>query len=369
MTRLMNTPKSVDLSITNRCNLKCTYCSHFTSAGDVSHALPTDEWIRFLGELNDCAVLSVTLEGGEAFVRSDLGEIIDAVVANRMRFSILSNGTLITDEIAEHIASTGRCNGVQVSIDGSRPEIHEICRGRGTLEKAVEGIRILREHNLPVPVRTTLHRHNVRDLENIASFLLDELDLPSFSTNAASYMGLCRVNAEDVQLTIEDRIYAMETLLRLNEEYDGRISAQAGPLAEARMWTEMERMRKEGGPGFEKGRGLLTSCGGPYSKIAVRADGVFVPCLQLSHIELGTINNDSLKEIWQTHPELKRLRERRSIPLSSLEYCKNCEYLPYCRGGCPALSYTLTGRVYGPSPDACLKKFLEDGGRLPEVSS
>ncbi len=367
--RVMNTPKSVDLAITNRCNLKCAYCSHFTSAGDVARDLPTEDWLRFIGELGDCAVMSVTLEGGEAFVRKDLPEIIDAIVANRMRFTILSNGTLVTDEIAAHIAATGRCTGVQVSIDGSRPEIHDSCRGSGTFEKAVKGIRILREHGLSVPVRATLHHHNVRDLEGIATFLLDELGLPSFSTNAASYMGMCRSNAAYVQLTTEDRVYAMEALLQLNKEYNGRISAAAGPLAEARMWTTMNKMREEGAPGFQNGCGLLTSCGGPYSKIAVRADGVFVPCLQLPHIELGTINRDSLKEVWQTHPDLKQLRERRSMPLSPFDFCKTCEYLPYCRGGCPALSYTLTGEVYGPSPDACLKKFLEDGGRLPEVSS
>ena len=33
--QVMKTPKSVDIEITNRCNLRCTYCSHFTSAGDV----------------------------------------------------------------------------------------------------------------------------------------------------------------------------------------------------------------------------------------------------------------------------------------------------------------------------------------------
>ncbi|GAB7014853.1 hypothetical protein JCM10550A_02190 [Methanogenium cariaci] len=366
MMRVMKTPKSVDLAITNRCNLRCTYCSHFTSASDVSHDLPTDEWIQFIEELGDCAVLSVTISGGEAFVHQDLPEIIDAVVANRMRFNILSNGTLITDDMAAYLASTGRCDGVQVSIDGSEPVFHDSCRGSGNFDKAVEGIRTLREHHISVPVRATLHHHNVHDLDALAAFLLDELGLPSFSTNAASYMGLCRSNTAQVQLTTADRVYAMETLIRLNEEYDGRISATAGPLAEARMWSEMEQLRQAGDPGLKNECGLLTSCGGPYSTIAVRADGALIPCSQLPHMELGKINTDRLTEIWQTHPELKRLRERRAIPLSSFDECKNCEYLPYCRGGCPALSYTLTGDVYGPSPDACLKKFLEDGGHLPE---
>ncbi|KUK63933.1 MAG: Radical SAM domain protein [Methanoculleus marisnigri] len=366
MIRIPRTPRSVDIAITNRCNLKCAYCSHFTSAGDVTRDLPTEDWFCFIEELGDCTVMRVTLEGGEAFMRRDLPEIIDAIGANRMRFAILSNGTLVTDDIATHLAATGRCDGVQVSIDGSRPETHDSCRGSGTFAKAVRGIGILREHGLPVPVRVTLHQHNVRNLEGIAAFLLDELGLPSFSTNAASYLGLCRSNAAYVQLTVEDRVYAMETLLRLNEEYNGRISAQAGPLADARMWTDMEKMRADGAPGFRNGCGFLASCSGPYSKLAVRADGVFVPCLQLPHIELGTINRDSLKGVWQMHPALDRLRERSSIPLSSFESCRRCEYLPYCRGGCPALAYTLTGEAYGPAPDGCLKRFLEDGGRLPE---
>jgi len=92
-----------------------------------------------------------------------------------------------------------------------------------------------------------------------------------------------------------------------------------------------------------------------------------VPCTQLSHIELGRINKNSLREVWQTHPELIRLRERQNIPLKEFSYCKDCDYTPYCRGGCPALAYSLTGEDAVPSPEMCLKRFLEMGGTLPHV--
>jgi SynChlorMet cassette radical SAM/SPASM protein ScmE len=160
----------------------------------------------------------------------------------------------------------------------------------------------------------------------------------------------------------------METLLELNRKYDGRISAAAGPLAEARAWLAMEEARQEGKESIP-GRGYLTSCGGPMNKIAVRADGVMVPCGQISHIELGRINQDNLREVWQNHPELKRLRERRNIPLSDFEFCRACDYINYCTGNCPALAYTLLGDENHPSPDACLKRFLEEGGRLPDEES
>lgn len=362
---VMKTPRSVDVAITTRCNLRCTYCSHFTSAGDVSEDLAKEEWLRFFEELGRCAVLDVTLQGAEPFCREDLSELIDGIVRNKMRFSILSNGTLITDETAAFLAATGRCDRVQVSIDGSAPETNDAFRGNGTFLKAIKAIEHLQKHNVPVTVRVTVQRRNVRDLEQVARLLLEDIGLPSFSTNAASYLGLCRTSAEQVQLTAEDRSLAMETLLKLAKKYKGRVSAQAGPLANAWSWLEMERARRGGKAGIPGG-GFLTGCSGMLRKIGVRADGVIVPCILLGHIELGRVNIDDFRAIWQDHPELKRLRERPSIPLNQFEYCRGCDYLNYCSGNCPGLSYTILDDAYHPSPDACLRRFLEQGGRLPD---
>jgi len=159
----------------------------------------------------------------------------------------------------------------------------------------------------------------------------------------------------------------MEKLLILNQKYKGRIMASAGPLAEAKIWSHMERER-EINKSHSQETGHLTGCGCTTSKIAVRADGIIVPCNMLSHIELGRINQDSLKEVWQTHPILKELRERKTIPLSDFDDCKDCDYIAYCSGNCPGLAYTLTGKVNYPSPDACLKRFLQEGGKLPDPS-
>jgi len=362
---IMKTPRSVDLSITHQCNLRCRYCSYFTSAADVNQDLDKEEWIKFFEELNTCRVMDVCLSGGEPFSRGDLRELIEGIVQNRMRFKILSNGTLITDEMASFLASTRRCDSVQVSIDGSIPTTHDLCRGEGNFLKAMEGVQHLLKYNLPVTVRVTIHKHNFTDLEGIAQLLLEEIRLPQFSTNSASYMGLCRQNAEQVMLTPEERSLAMEVLLRLAQKYSGRIGANAGPLAEAKAWMGMERARREGVARIP-GRGFLTGCNGPMGKIAVRADGVMIPCDQMSHLALGRINQDDLKEVWQNHLELKRLRERRNIALSDFQFCERCGYINYCTGNCPALAYTLYGEENHPSPDACLSRFLEAGGKLPD---
>ena len=153
-------------------------------------------------------------------------------------------------------------------------------------------------------------------------------------------------------------------LLRLTEKYDGRISANAGPLADGRMWRRMEEARAQGAPAFPNG-GRLTACGCPSSKISVRADGAIVPCNVLAHVELGRINQDSLAEIWQHSTALNQLRSRHAIPLTGFEFCAGCSYIPYCTGNCPGLAYTIAGQVEHPSPDACLRRFLEEGGTIP----
>lgn len=366
----MSTPRNVTIKITNDCNLRCTYCSHFegrfTGVGGVTHDVSTEEWLNFFDELGRCNVMNVTLQGGEPFYRRDIRTLIDGIVRNRMRFSILTNGILVDDDMAAFLVSTGRCNSVQVSIDGVAPAAHDVFRGKGTFEKALAGLKALLRHRVPSTVRVTIHKKNLHELDTIAHMLLEEIGLPSFSTNSVSYLGACRDNADQLMLDAEQRSVAMRSLLALERKYPGRITATAGPLADGRMWMEMERARREGRPRAQ-GCGSLTSCGVPFNGIAVRPDGVYVPCTEISHVELGRINHDPLPDIWRHNQELQALRHRQKIELNDFSLCRTCDYRPYCRGGCPALAYTLTGDMDQPSPDICLKQFLDQGGQLPDM--
>jgi SynChlorMet cassette radical SAM/SPASM protein ScmE len=309
--------------------------------------------------------MSVTLGGGEPFLRRDLRQLIEALADSGLRFSMVSNGTLINNDWAAFLATTGRCDSVQVSVDGSNNRVHGATRGEGAFDRALAGLRSLQRHGVLVTVRVTITRANVGDLENIAALLLEEMGLPSFSTNSAGFFGSCKGNWDELSLTIADREKAMEKLLDLNRRYDNRITAQAGPLAEARMWLRMERAYLNHEPPFPRG-GHLRSCGGVFSKLAVRADGVMVPCNQIPHMELGRINRDSLATVWHMAEGLSALRRHRNTALEGFEFCRGCEYIPYCAGGCPAEAYAWTADADRPSPDSCYRKFLRAGGRLPD---
>ena len=66
--RVMRTPRTVDIDLTARCNLRCRYCYFFDNPAVEYHDLPTEEWLRFFDELGRCAVMDVCLAGGEPFI-------------------------------------------------------------------------------------------------------------------------------------------------------------------------------------------------------------------------------------------------------------------------------------------------------------
>lgn len=359
---LVRSPRHVDIEITSDCNLRCRYCYYFNDTNHASVDLPTSEWLKFFKELGEIQVMDLTLAGGEPFIRKDLKEILDGIGENRMRYTLLSNGGLITRDIARFMAASNRCDGVQISLDGASAETHDINRGKGSFDAAVRGIRLLQEAGIFVELRLTLHHHNVHTIREATSFILDTIGLPGFSVNCAGYMGTCKSYADDVLLTVEDREVAMKTLLEVAEKYPGRVRATAGPLAEVRYWREMIKAADEKRPGTA---GTLSACGCFFQKLAVQSDGTIVPCNLLPNVKLGRINTDNFLDVWQHSPVLQKMRRRHEIPLSRFEQCKDCRFQPYCTGNCPGLAVSMTGNVNHPAPDACLRLFLESGGTVP----
>ena len=88
---LHEAPRALDLSLTGRCNLRCAYCFYADEMVG-RRDLPAERWLDFFRELDGLAVRSLTLSGGELFLRPDLWELLDGIVAARMRYSILTNG-------------------------------------------------------------------------------------------------------------------------------------------------------------------------------------------------------------------------------------------------------------------------------------
>ena len=357
-------PGDFDISLTGKCNLHCDYCFYAKEMQDRPD-LSKEEWFTFFDELGRLAVRTMTLSGGEVFVRKDLFELIDRIIEKRMRYSILTNGTLIDEKtlsLFEEKKRRKRLNSIQVSIDGSCPEIHDKSRGEGSFKKAIRGLRLLKVAGFPITTRVTVNRHNVDDLDNIAALLLEDVGLPSFSTNDAMPMGAGCENQAGITLLPEQQVQAMKTLNRLEKKYNGRVNATAGPLAKWKSYGEMEHAKATGEKAARWQMGFLTACGCIFNKLAVHHDGVITPCNMLAELELGRINRDDIKTVWKTHPTLQALKDRRHIPMEKVPGCGDCEWAPYCNGSCPGLAQTMTGDFNQANPHDCYKRFLAATG-------
>ncbi len=145
------------VNVAQVCNLKCTYCA---AGGDGSFGDPMKhveletlyEQIRmFLHDVPRGGHFSITFFGGEPLVNPEairlLARYAKLQVAGReidLRFKVITNGTLVTPEIAEMLANL-RCH-VTVSIDGP-PEINDRTRptrgGRGSTLLTMRGLQNL----------------------------------------------------------------------------------------------------------------------------------------------------------------------------------------------------------------------------------
>jgi MoaA/NifB/PqqE/SkfB family radical SAM enzyme len=96
-----------------RCNYNCEGC--YSRGRPIDNELSTSELDALLSEAEELGIHSIVLTGGEPFLRSDTLHLIAR--HRRLLFFIITNGSLITPEIAHRIARSGNAIPL-VSIEG-----------------------------------------------------------------------------------------------------------------------------------------------------------------------------------------------------------------------------------------------------------
>jgi len=356
-------PTSLGIAVTGACNLNCLYC-YYAEAMDARSDLSSADWLDFFEKAGSLGVMRISMGGGEPFVRPDLFQLVDGVIANRMRYVIITNGTLINEKTIRAFDEGKRrirLDAIQVSMDGSCPEIHNRTRP-GSFGASLNGLTLLHNADLPVIVRVTINRHNLDDLDNLARLLLDRIGIAYFSTNEAMAMEAGRHTPTG--LSFSERLRAMKTMDRIRKRYPGRVRAQAGPQALLDMFSAMETARRTGRSQGPWCTGALTACTASFCKLDVLHDGTIVPCPMLHSIHLGNIRTDAVEDIWRRHPVLKQMRSRCGIPMRRVPGCEDCEWADWCNGGCPSLVYESTGDLNRSSSNTCYRRFIRKAKRM-----
>src|SRR5262249_10177834 len=110
-------PFQMTLSLTNRCNFRCTYCEIPLQHRD---EMSTAEWFGAIDELHAGGLGRASIIGGEPLLRKDAGQIVDHLKRRGIHASMNTNGWLV----AERIDELRNLDLVCVTLDG--PEaIHD----------------------------------------------------------------------------------------------------------------------------------------------------------------------------------------------------------------------------------------------------
>lgn len=167
-------PLNATFELTPFCNFSCVMCYvHLTEekAEKQGRILSADEWLGIARQARDMGTLYVTLTGGEPFLHPEFRKIYSEL--NKMGFfiSIMSNGSLIDEEMIEFFRECGMPFMIKLTVYGASDETYKkVCGSSDGFTKMSKAVDLLKNEGVPLKMTSTIVRENADDLQKIYAF-------------------------------------------------------------------------------------------------------------------------------------------------------------------------------------------------------
>ncbi len=318
-------PFAVTFETTYACNERCIHCYMDRNLP----ALSLSEIKHILDEIATEGCLFVSFTGGEFFARRDALEIVEYASNLYFVIDILSNGTLVSQDIAKTLAEYS-VRRVQITLYGATPETHDsITCLPGSFRKTLRGIEFLIKAGIKVEIAFPLMNVNfherslVKNLTKSMGCLISPSPIITARNNGSRDTFSLRLDDEQLREFLEDK--------ELSGLYAGR-----KPFQDHQFYL-----------GFSD---LLDAapCYSGFNSCAITPSGKVLPCNQLLY-EVGDLKKDGFSKVWHNSPQLKYLR---TLTLRDLKKCADCELLTFC-ARCPGLAFLEGDDLLGHSPENC----------------
>ena len=267
--------RDLRISVTDRCNLRCTYCMPADVFGPDYAFLPRSELLSF-EEIERLARVFVALgvrklriTGGEPTLRRDLPELIARLsgIEGVDDVALTTNGLLLP-RLAADLKAAG-LHRVTVSIDSLDPDVFGRMNGLGTHpQKVLDGIEAALQAGLGVKVNTVVQRGvNEDGLRNLWLALREKAVV-----RFIEFMDVGNHNGWNLGSVVPSR----EVLARLSADGTGSEFQPLNPRYRGEVAA-----RHVDGEGHEVG--LISSVSAPFcgdcSRARLSAVGVLYTCL------------------------------------------------------------------------------------------
>ena len=187
-------PKDLRISVTDRCNFRCTYCMPFDEYTWINkkEILSFEEIARLANIFVQLGVDKIRLTGGEPLVRQDLEKLVGKLssLSGLKDISLTTNGSLLAEKVpALKAAGLKRIN---VSIDTLNPDKFKRMTKRGDLSKVLEGLFAAKSNGLhPIKINSVIERGvNDDDIIELVEFSREH----GFAIRFIEYMDVGNAN-------------------------------------------------------------------------------------------------------------------------------------------------------------------------------
>jgi GTP 3',8-cyclase len=295
MTQLIDTygrgHRDMRVSLTDRCNLRCTYCMphDFAAWLPSKDLLSTDELIEIIEVAVSQGIDEIRLTGGEPMLRPDIVEIVSRIssIENAPKLSMTTNG-LVLAKLAKPLVDAG-LRRINISLDTLDRDVFKKMTHRDRIDDVFAGIAAAKEAGLfPVKINTVLLRE-VNDGEAASLLkwaLAEDLNLRFIEQMPLDAGGIW--NRE--QLITADEIFA-----QISEHYE------LTPV-EYRGSAPAEEFLVNGGPATV---GIIGSVSRPFcgacDRIRITSDGQLRSCLfSMTETDLRSILRSDMSQSEKT---------------------------------------------------------------------
>lgn len=295
--RTLPFPVTVNVNVTNRCNLDCDYC--YNRDGNQEHQMATSHLEALIGE---CARhrAGVFLSGGEPLTRADVPDLLAMAKRHGLPAGLATNGMLLTSSILERLVAD-RVDLVMLSFRGDEAAHDAFVKRPGSYRRMLESLRYLAQR-LPPPGPVVHYVVTAESMPGIRRFLADMLPLRNVVVRLThlSFADAADVAAHEAAWTarlgapvpplctfrtrIDPRAFDDLPRLLADPAYGRILSKPVLSPDEARAWYA---------PGYRSSRRCLFV----WHSTNIDADGTVVPC-QYYPLAMGNIRDQSLADIW-----------------------------------------------------------------------
>lgn len=308
-------PISASFELTPQCNLTCDMCYVRMSSQSVSQyggLGRVDEWLKAAEELKSIGTLFILLTGGEPLLYPGFIELYTSLRKMGFIITINSNGTLITEEIAEFFSRI-KPRRINISLYGTSNETYrDLCHIASGYDKCINGLRLLKKYGIDTKINLTLVRKNIKDYPKLIE-ISREFGFPAFISSYTSLFcsSTCTSQLDIPSLRLPPEEVAAIEIEHLKYKYKDKYSEYiiSNNLA-------LQNIESAVPAGFN------LSCRAGKSSCWINWRGIMSACVDLAEPSVS-LKTNSVSEAWN------RIVEECSI-LPLHKECAGCKLSKIC---------------------------------------